>query len=393
MQVIVDRVSDHVVGQLIAQPLEQRAQLFGREQVEEHEHVGLLGDLVGVRRVPLRFQDPIEAMDDAVAFAIPLPVELFELLVALELADHAVAVEHDEHLAAHVVPSVKLLLVERELGPQGLPSRCRQQRECLERALREPCRHHVGVRVVVQPGSVRVRVSVVVLVGAHHATDLVPIARAVVGGQRCEEACDLDDELRAVEAQERQIAGDLVVLPDVVGDRQTDVALAVRVVGHPPARPRVQVDDLALLAAVAPALPREHRAGEPFGARRAHGLRQAPVPIAQQRARQLGEAKVQEREHEQLVPEHVAPVRLPVEAARGNPGIEVDRVLRHRLQQVEDVQVQDERDAGIAPELQLALTPQIVPGLRVSFEQLGEPRGMPGGRARLRSRFADPAIE
>ena len=119
------------------------------------------------------------------------------------------------------------------------------------------------------------------------------------------------------------------------------MALAVGVVGQPAPRARVEVQPLGLLAAVAAALPRVHRplvAGRPG---RLAGLGQPPVAVAEQRPGQLGEAQVQEREDEQLVPEDVAPVGLAVQAPGRHAGVEVDGVRGHGLEQVEHVQVED----------------------------------------------------
>jgi hypothetical protein len=90
-----------------------------------------------------------------------------------------------------------------------------------------------GVGVVAQALLVGVGVALVVLVGAHDAVDLVAVLLAVVSGDAGPEAGDLDQQLGADKAQERGIPGDHVVLPDVVGDGDVDVALAVGVVGQP----------------------------------------------------------------------------------------------------------------------------------------------------------------
>jgi hypothetical protein len=64
------------------------------------------------------------------------------------------------------------------------------------------------------------------LVGSHHARDLVAPLALVVGRDAREEAGDLEQQLGAVGIQELVIVGDLVIAPDVVGDRGIDVALA-----------------------------------------------------------------------------------------------------------------------------------------------------------------------
>ena len=59
-----------------------------------------------------------------------------------------------------------------------------------------------------------------VLVGTDHPADHVAIASRVVCGDARPEASDLDEDLRAEEGQELDVVGRLVVLPDVVGDRE-----------------------------------------------------------------------------------------------------------------------------------------------------------------------------
>ena len=71
-----------------------------------------------------------------------------------------------------------------------------------------------------------------------------------------EQARAFDDQLGAVISQEREITGDLEVLPDVVRDREIDVTLEMGVIGEPATRSRVQMEPLRLLLPVAPALPR-----------------------------------------------------------------------------------------------------------------------------------------
>ena len=138
---------------------------------------------------------------------------------------------------------------------------------------------------------------------------------------------------------------------------------------------RVEVELLGLLLAVGAALPGEHRpvvAGRP---RRRPGHAEARVPVVQQGAGQDRPLEVEEREDEHLVPEDVAPVGLPVPAARRDTGVEVDGVGRHGLQQVEDVQVQD----GLGPlvgavQLDVEPVPEAVPGALVAGQQPGEAR-------------------
>jgi hypothetical protein len=79
-------------------------------QDEEHHGVGLLGQLVAVGIVTLRPQDPIEPLDVPVLGPVGLPVELLEVVVALELADDSVAVAErprgDRRTAPSEVPGL-----------------------------------------------------------------------------------------------------------------------------------------------------------------------------------------------------------------------------------------------------------------------------------------------
>src|SRR5690606_11300604 len=98
------------------------------------------------------------------------------------------------------------------------------------------------------------------LVGADDAVDLVAAARRVEAGDAAPEPRDLEYQLGAVELHELDVAGHLIVVPDVVRNRAADMPLQIRVVGDPAARPRVQVHRLRLFLPVAAALPRKHRA-------------------------------------------------------------------------------------------------------------------------------------
>ena len=206
--------------------------------------------------------------------AVRVPVELLEVIVALELADDSVVVERDEHPAAHVLPRRQLVVADAQPPAQRLRAARGEQRQHLAGDVAQPRHHDVGVGVVAQPALARVRVLLVELVGAHHAVDLVALALGIEVRDRRPEARDLEHHLRAVVGQERLVIGGLEVVPDVVEDRGVDVPLVAAEVRFPAARERVEVDALGLLGALAPALPREHRAPEP---RRA-GPRPAPRP-------------------------------------------------------------------------------------------------------------------
>ena len=65
-QVVVDHLRDLFGREAIAEPVEQLTQLVGRQQVEQHQRVGLLGRLVAVDVVVLGLQDAVQPLDVAV---------------------------------------------------------------------------------------------------------------------------------------------------------------------------------------------------------------------------------------------------------------------------------------------------------------------------------------
>ena len=108
--VVVDRPASCLFAVLVAELVEELLELPLGEQEEQHDGVGLLAELVAVGAVALGAQDPVEALDVPVARAICLPVELFQILVALELTDDAARLEGHEHLAGHLPPAAELLI-------------------------------------------------------------------------------------------------------------------------------------------------------------------------------------------------------------------------------------------------------------------------------------------
>ena len=143
---------------VVAQPLEQPPQLIGREQEEQHHRVGLLGELVAVRVVALGAQDPVQPLDVPVLRSVGVPVEFFEILVALELTDNAVAVERERTSAGSCPPT---FAAPRRRGSASRAARRparRQEREDLLRNVAQPGHHDVGVGVVAQPALLGIRV-------------------------------------------------------------------------------------------------------------------------------------------------------------------------------------------------------------------------------------------
>lgn len=144
---------------------------------------------------------------------------------------------------------------------------------------------------------------------------------------------------------------------------------------------------LALLPAVAAALPGEERSPVAGLAGRPAGFGEAPVAVLEEGSGQVGEVQVEEREDEQLVPEDVAPVSLAVKASSGNPDVEVDRVLGDRLEQVEHVEAEDPLGSLFGVSIEEEASPQVVPSESVTLQEVVEPLGpvrrLAGGEAAL----------
>src|SRR6185437_8314614 len=77
-QIIVDCIGDQRTIEDIAKPRKELGELFGGEQVEEHEDVGLLRYFVAIGRIAFRLKDQIEAHDVAVFAPIRRPVKLLQ---------------------------------------------------------------------------------------------------------------------------------------------------------------------------------------------------------------------------------------------------------------------------------------------------------------------------
>ena len=63
------------------------------------------------------------------------------------------------------------------------------------------------------------------LVRSHYVTYLVAVQSAVVPGNACPEAGNLDKHLCPVEGEEVEVTGNLVVVPHIIGDGNIDMAL------------------------------------------------------------------------------------------------------------------------------------------------------------------------
>jgi len=162
------------------------------------------------------FEYPVEAPDVAVLLGVAGPVELQELVEALELADDAVTVERRVHPIADVLPSLEFLAAQAQLLPQLLMTELGDEDERTQGPRQQPHDYHVRVGVVVDSGR---RVGVGVLVGTHHVTDLGAIPGFVKDGDARPEPGDPDHRLGAVERHEGQhgVHGDTVLGPSSAG--------------------------------------------------------------------------------------------------------------------------------------------------------------------------------
>jgi hypothetical protein len=197
-------------------------------------------------------------------------------------------------------------------------------------------------------------------VRTHDTGDLVLARLRVEPGEVGEEAGDLEDQVGAGAEHEVAVAGGLVVLPNGVRDGQADVALVGRPVGHPVLRAWVVQLGRGLVAAVASALPGEHRSAVAGGAGGFASLVEAAVPVAQQSPARLRQVQSEDSVDEQLVPEDMSPIALAVQAAGAHPHIAVDDVGRRGGQDVKYVQAQ-QRSSVLATYVDRAPAPQRPP--------------------------------
>ena len=281
-------------------------------------------------------------------------------------------VEGDVHLAAHLLPGLDFLVGEvNPLAERPSPPRW-EQVEQSARNVRDPRHHHVGVRVVAQTGLSGVWVFLVELVRAHDAVDLVAATLRVEVSDAGPETGDLHHHLGARPEQEVSISRGLDVVPDVVEDGRAHVPLVLAQVRFPQPGARVEMHDLGLFLAVAATLPGVHRAPVAGVASQRAGLVEPAVPVHQQAPRDLRQPEVQEGIDVELVPEDVAAVSFPVEAARGNAGVQVGCVGRAGLQNVGGVEAQQELNPVVVGHPDVAVVPQFVPRTLVTAEGLVE---------------------
>src|SRR5690606_16496845 len=66
LRVVIDDPRYRLMPEGIAEAAEEGPEFDGREQVEEHQRIGLFRGLVVIYAVPFRLEDPVEALDVAV---------------------------------------------------------------------------------------------------------------------------------------------------------------------------------------------------------------------------------------------------------------------------------------------------------------------------------------
>lgn len=59
LRVVLDIARDRFVLERLAEAAKQLSEFLRGEKIEQHHHVGLLGDLVAVWRVPLSLKDAV----------------------------------------------------------------------------------------------------------------------------------------------------------------------------------------------------------------------------------------------------------------------------------------------------------------------------------------------
>ena len=141
---MLDGAGDRLGREVVAQLAQQGPQLVGGQQEEQHEHVGLLGHLVVVDGTALRLQDPVQALEIAMAVSVVRPVQIGEFAVTRELADHSVLGDRNRHPPADVLPPQLLDRVEVERLDQLGAADGRQRREHVA----GPCRSHTVMTLV-----------------------------------------------------------------------------------------------------------------------------------------------------------------------------------------------------------------------------------------------------
>jgi len=332
-----------------------------RQDVREHDHVGLLdhlclqGDLAPQHEVG--GHRPRAQLVQGDVFHAVEPGELlveqrFRVEAVHQAIDDLAPVEHLRRGQFEAAPQL--------LGVAGID--LVEPHERLQGALDVPAREDIGVGVVVH--------ALMVLVGTHHEADVVP---AIVSQRRARgpEARRLEQHLDAHRGHEDIVGGGLPVLPHAPRDVGRDVVL------HEPAE---DGDHLAVrpdavgrrgLHALVGGLPRVQRPAVAHVARLLASPGEVAVAVGQQRARRLRMGVDEEGEHEDLrVPEHVQEVAHAAQAA----GADAHRIFGRvgGADHVVDAEAQGGLVIGVAVHHQVRVAPALVPCRAVPAEQLVE---------------------
>jgi hypothetical protein len=153
-QVVTHVAQNGFVGKGIAQLLEYGPQLIGGEEIEQHQDICLFGDFMSIWGVLFGLENAVEPLDIAVFLSIAFPIELFEILIALELADDPITMDNEVHPARHVVPPRQLFVPQVKRAAEMLTAVWGEKVENLQAGLQCPHRHDIGVSIIVQPRSI-----------------------------------------------------------------------------------------------------------------------------------------------------------------------------------------------------------------------------------------------
>ena len=190
--------------------------------------------------------------------------------------------EWHKHQTADLVPPFQFATADSEGLQQVQPVAKGQGVKRVEGAHDHPHRHHIRVGVVVDAVIGAIGVTGVELIRPDHTADDVAPQWLVELRPAHPEPGYLGEHLGAVGDEVLQIAGHLVVLPDVVGHRDSDVVGPCAGIGVPTSGVRIEVQLLTFFPAVAARLPREHRSRVSGIAGGAPGRRQPALAVAKQ---------------------------------------------------------------------------------------------------------------
>ena len=277
--------------------LDRRSIVLSFQQIQQHQHIGLLENLVA-----LRLLDAQQKLQRFGARLVIRQIYRFQSKEALKLLNQpGFCIHRNEHTGDNLAP----VRQPRRIQIQGAFQLCcfgrrvrAQPIENFQRGLEIPHRHAVSIGAVVDV--------VMVFIRADHIVDFVALFVRMPLGARSPEARRIEEDFRAEIAHEGIVAGGAPVLHHGIrhirGDVQLDVAApdadqAAFRTGHPSRRG---------LVAGGSALPGEHRPLVAVLLRLAPRPWQRVIAIVQHIARQFRAHKGEERQHEDFrIPEHV----------------------------------------------------------------------------------------